>query len=109
MKGIWRSTALLTVLAAVVGISGCKKGEATQTGSAGSGATGRRGQPRIAVVQTVAVTKGSIARSVIVSGVVEPLRTVAVNSQLSGAVLAVKVEEGSLVRAGDTLARARRA
>ena len=50
------------------------------------------------------MTTGSIARSVTVSGVVEPLRTVAVNSQLAGAVLSVRVEEGTVVRAGDTLA-----
>jgi RND family efflux transporter MFP subunit len=91
-------------LATTLGASGCKRGEATQTGDAGPDGTGRRGQSRVAVVQTVAVTTGSISRSVTVSGVVEPLRTVAVNSQLSGAVLAVKAEEGSVVRAGDTLA-----
>jgi membrane fusion protein (multidrug efflux system) len=104
MKGIRRSATLLVALAAAIGTSGCKKGEATQTGSAAGGATTRRGQPRVAVVQTVPVTTGSISRSVTVSGVVEPLRTVAVNSQLSGAVLSVLVEEGRIVRTGDTLA-----
>ncbi len=101
--GRWRSTSLLVAFAATLGASACKQGEATQTGGPG-GAANRRGQPRVAVVQTVAVTTGSIARSVTVSGVVEPLRTVAVNSQLSGAVLSVRVEEGSVVRSGDTLA-----
>jgi RND family efflux transporter MFP subunit len=105
MKGFGRSVALLTVLAMALGASACRKGEATQTGGSGApGGAGRRGQPRVPVVQAVPVTTGSIARSVTVSGVIEPLRTVAVNSQLSGAVLSVRVEEGSVVRAGDTLA-----
>lgn len=107
MKAMRRSVGLL-VMTAVVGLSGCSKGEATQSASDASGGpssdTNRRGQPRVAAVRTVSVRVGSIARSVTVSNVVEPLRTVAVNSQLSGQVLAVHVEEGSVVRAGDTLA-----
>jgi membrane fusion protein (multidrug efflux system) len=108
MKAMRRSIGLL-VLVAAVGVSGCSKGEANQeaggaSAGAPSGSADRRGQPRIAAVRTVPVRVGSIARSVTVSGVVEPLRTVAVNSQLSGQVLALNVEEGSVVHAGDTLA-----
>ncbi|MCG6957232.1 MAG: efflux RND transporter periplasmic adaptor subunit [Gemmatimonadetes bacterium] len=107
MKAMVRSFGVL-VLAVAVGVSGCSKGEATPQASDASGGPsggmGRRGQPRVSAVQTVPVTVGSIARSVTVSGVVEPLRTVAVNSQLSGQVLAVNVEEGTVVHTGDTLA-----
>jgi len=108
MKAMRRSVGLL-VLAVAVGLSGCSKGEANQAAEGASAgapgaATNRRGQPRVAAVRTVSVRVGSIARSVTVSGVVEPLRTVAVNSQLAGQVLALNVEEGSVVRAGDTLA-----
>ena len=44
-------------------------------------------------------------RSINATGTVEPLRSVAINSQLSGSVLAVNVEEGDRVRVGTVLAR----
>jgi RND family efflux transporter MFP subunit len=56
-------------------------------------------------VETAPVTLGTIAREVTVSGTVEPIRTVAVNSQMAGALLDVNVEEGSPVREGQVLAR----
>jgi membrane fusion protein, multidrug efflux system len=49
--------------------------------------------------------QGSIAQEVALSGVVEPLRTVGVNSQLAGAVTQVFAEEGTRVRAGQVLVR----
>ena len=39
------------------------------------------------------------------AGILEPLRTVGVNSQMAGALLSVNVEEGNFVRAGQTLAQ----
>jgi RND family efflux transporter MFP subunit len=51
------------------------------------------------------VETGTISRDVTVSGVVEPIRTIAVNSQLSGALLTVETEEGMQVREGQILAR----
>jgi RND family efflux transporter MFP subunit len=56
-------------------------------------------------VQVARAELGTIARSLAVSGVVEPIRTVGVNSQMSGALLAVQVEEGVEVRQGQILAR----
>lgn len=56
-------------------------------------------------VELGTVTRGSIARTATVSGTVEPIRTIGVNSQLSGALLAVLVQEGDRVRAGVPLAR----
>jgi membrane fusion protein, multidrug efflux system len=56
-------------------------------------------------VEVAEVETGSIARSVTVSGVVEPLRSVGINSQVSGTLLDVMVEEGTLVRRGQPLAR----
>ena len=75
--------------------------------SAGAQAqTGRpNGAARVTPVEVVAVERGSIARAVNVSGVVEPIRSIAVNAQVSGALLAVNVEEGTLVRRGQQLAR----
>lgn len=72
-------------------------------GSAGGGPGGRGAQ--VTAVETAAVELGTIARTISVSGVVEPLRSVAVNSQLSGALLSVNVEEGTAVREGQVLAR----
>lgn len=89
----------LAVLAACGG-----SGEAAQQGQQGRpGARG--GGSRVAVVETGPVQTGSISREVNVSGVVEPIRTIGVNSQTSGALLAVHVEEGSRVREGQVLAR----
>ncbi|MEX1183294.1 MAG: efflux RND transporter periplasmic adaptor subunit [Gemmatimonadota bacterium] len=84
-------------------LAACGAGdESTQTASAG-----RPGGPgaRVPTVAVQPVARGSIARQVTVSGIVEPLRTIAVNSQLSGALTRVVVEEGDAVRAGAVLAR----
>jgi membrane fusion protein (multidrug efflux system) len=56
-------------------------------------------------VQLGTVTRGSIARTATVSGTVEPIRTIGVNSQLPGALLQVLVQEGDRVRPGAPLAR----
>jgi membrane fusion protein (multidrug efflux system) len=56
-------------------------------------------------VEVSTAASGSIARSLTVSGIVEPIRTVGVNSQLSGAILSLHAEEGDDVEKGDVLAR----
>jgi len=56
-------------------------------------------------VEVGTVKRGSIARTATVSGTVEPIRTIGVNSQISGALLQVLVQEGDRVRAGTPLAR----
>lgn len=66
---------------------------------------GGDGGPRVTVVETAPVESGSIAREVEVSGVVEPIRTVSVNSQLATMVNAVHAEEGDRVSTGAVLAR----
>jgi len=94
------STRLLVPLAALA-LAACGDGEAAPN----TGGGGRGGGPTAAPVETGLVELGTIARSVTVSGVVEPIRTVGVNSQLSGALLTVEVEEGMRVREGQVLAR----
>lgn len=69
------------------------------------GGRGGPGGDRITPVTTTVVELGTIARSITVSGVVEPLRSVGINSQLSGSILEVRVEEGDKVRTGAILAR----
>jgi RND family efflux transporter MFP subunit len=72
-------------------------------GGPGGGPGGGRGGPT--AVETAPVALGTIAREVTVSGTVEPIRTVAVNAQMAGALLDVNVEEGTPVREGQVLAR----
>ncbi|MHB1168040.1 MAG: efflux RND transporter periplasmic adaptor subunit [Longimicrobiales bacterium] len=64
-----------------------------------------RGPDAVTPVAVAAVERGEIARSVSVSGVIEPIRSVGVNAQVAGALLSVNVEEGSLVRQGQVLAQ----
>ena len=96
--------ALCTIL-----ITACGGNDSAQPaqaqGPGGGPGTGGAGGARVMPVELGTVARGSIARTVTVSGVIEPIRTVGVNSQLAGAVLQVAVEEGSVVRAGATMAR----
>jgi membrane fusion protein, multidrug efflux system len=96
----------LSLAALLVALTACSgDGEAAPTQQGRQGGPGGRGAPRIAVVETEAVQAGSIARDVNVSGVVEPIRSIGVNSQVAGALLSVTVEEGTQVRQGQILAR----
>ena len=73
--------------------------------AAGRPGGGPGGGPPVAVVETATVEEGSIAREIELSGVVEPIRTVSVNSQLATTVNAVYAEEGDRVSTGAVLAR----
>jgi membrane fusion protein, multidrug efflux system len=99
----------LALVSAACGRGGGEEAQAAstaQTGQGGmSGRGGAGGGARVAVVEVQPVTRGSIARQVTVSGIVEPVRSIGVNSQLSGAVNVVVVQEGDLVRQGAVLAR----
>lgn len=92
--------------------SGAQTAEATKGGPPGAGGPGGGGRggmggggARVMPVTVGQVTRGSIARTATVSGVVEPIRSIAVNAQLAGALLQVLAEEGVAVRAGTPLAR----
>ena len=92
----------LLVGGAIVAVA-CDRGESAP---AASGRGGPNGGPARVVPVAVAVAQlGTAARTVSASGAVEPLRTVAINSQVGGALLTVNVEEGSRVSAGTVLAR----
>ena len=75
------------------------------TGRAG-GRTGGRGGPtdRPTNVEIETVKRGSVSRNSIIAGMLEPIRTVGVNAQLSGILLSLKAEEGHRVQQGDVLA-----
>jgi len=97
-----RGPAWLAPFAVAMALAACGGGETSpaigQTAGGGPGA-------RPVTVETARVVEGDVARRVTLSGVVEPIRTIGVNSQLAGALLAVGVEEGSRVAAGTMLAR----
>jgi membrane fusion protein, multidrug efflux system len=93
-----------------VACGGPEAADAPAAGGQGMNGPGRGGGPGGGAggalpVEVVAVESGSIARSVTVSGVVEPIRTVGVNSQVAGTLLTVVVEEGNVVRRGQPMAR----
>jgi membrane fusion protein, multidrug efflux system len=106
--------AAVLAVALALGAAACGRGDDDQRGAAqnvpgpggmmsGRGPSG--GAARVAVVEVQPVARGSIARQVTVSGTIEPVRTIGVNSQLSGAVNVVLAQEGDLVRQGAVLAR----
>jgi RND family efflux transporter MFP subunit len=80
-------------------------GAAANSGRAG-GRTGGRGgvSDRPTPVEVELVKRGSVSRNSVIAGMLEPIRTVGVNAQLSGILLSVKAEEGHRVRQGDVLA-----
>lgn len=102
--GIGRGTRAVALLAlAALGVVGCGKDEAPAP--AGMARGPERGGPRTAVVEIAPAEVGTIARRITVSGIVEPIRTVGINSQISGAILSVGAVEGDVVHAGTVLAR----
>ena len=91
------------VLAAVTAAQ-CSSG-AARAGDPPSGRGGPNAREGAAV--PVAVTpaqRRTLARSVTLSAPVEPLRQIGVNSQMTGTVLRVVVQEGDRVRQGDLMA-----
>jgi RND family efflux transporter MFP subunit len=68
-----------------------------------SGTPGRAGESTIPVA-AAPVARRDLARSVTVTGPVEPVRMVGVNSLMAGTVLVLHAQEGDRVRAGQLLA-----
>lgn len=94
-------TALVCLLA--LGTGACGGDDSSSAEAATPGGPG--GGPPPVAVAVAPVERGDIARSVSVSGVVEPLRTISVSSQISGTLMEVTVEAGDRVREGQLLAR----
>lgn len=102
----------MLALTLVLGACG-RESDAAQPKGGGGGGGGGRGGPGGGrgggggppAVETTAVETGSIAREIEVSGTVEPLRSVGVNAQSAGALLAVNAEEGDFVQRGAVMAR----
>jgi RND family efflux transporter MFP subunit len=100
------------MLVALAPISSCTKpaGGEPASGTAASGRAGGRaggrGAPsdRPTPVEIELVKRGSVSRNSVIAGMLEPIRAVGVNAQLSGILLSLKAEEGHRVRQGDVLA-----
>lgn len=90
----WTTRAALAGTALFLGA--CSGGDAAEDGSGPEG--------RVYPVAAVAVEARDLARTVTVSGPVEPIRTIGVNAQMSGTVLRVHAQEGDRVAAGRLLA-----
>ncbi len=56
-------------------------------------------------LSTATVTQGTVARQIFATGTLQPARTVAVGSQLSGTIQSIEADFNSRVRAGQVLAR----
>jgi len=106
-------SALALIVAAGSSAISCTKpagGEPAPGGAANGGRTGGRaggrGGPsdRPTNVEIELVKRGSVSRTSMIAGMLEPIRTVGVNAQLSGTLLELKAEEGNRVRQGDVLA-----
>jgi len=98
----------LVVVAVAAGLTACGGGEAAEaprSGAAAQSGPPGEGPDRSVPVAVATVERGSIARAVSVSGVVQPIRSVGVNSQVAGVLLSVAVEEGDRVSQGTGLAR----
>jgi membrane fusion protein, multidrug efflux system len=75
-------------------------------GGGGPGGRGGRGFAPLQVtpVEIAVVARTTIANTSLVTGLLEPIQTVSVNAQLAGALLEVRVEEGTRVSEGQVLA-----
>ncbi|MGH9261890.1 MAG: efflux RND transporter periplasmic adaptor subunit, partial [Acidimicrobiales bacterium] len=90
---------------AVVGLAAAScGGQESGAATAGGARSGADPGARLLPVATVPVGRRDLARTVTVAAPVEPVRTIGVNSQTSGSVLAVHVQEGDRVAAGALLA-----
>jgi membrane fusion protein (multidrug efflux system) len=103
MRSLFLRLTSLMLLVAVTAACRSEQGEAATTAGQG-GPRGRTG-PQVIPVDFAVAELGSASRSVSATGTIEPIRSVGINSQISGAILAVNVEEGNTVRQGAVLAR----
>lgn len=80
---------------------------AAASAGGGGGPGGRTGAARpdqVTPVEIALVTRSTMVNSSLVTGLLEPIRTVSVNAQLGGALLEVRAEEGTRVSEGQVLA-----
>src|SRR5688572_10962558 len=104
-RSFYNSTIVLPLAALLAACGGESSGSpANGGGRGGRGGFGGNDSSRTTPVEVVTVSRGTLARTATVAGMLEPIRAVGVNSQLSGALRSVRVQEGDRVRQGQLLA-----
>ena len=83
----------------LVGVSACTR-QSSAPAAGGRGGGGGMGQT---MISTATAHQGDIGVYVNALGVVTPLKTVSINSRVQGQIVAVKYQEGQMVKAGDPL------
>lgn len=99
---------VLTLVAVAAAACGGDSSPAAAGGGGGPGGGpggAGRGGAQITPVEIAVVERVTLANTSLVTGLLEPIRTVSVNAQLGGALLEVRAEEGTRVRAGQLLAQ----
>ena len=96
----YKAAAWLTVVILAVAAAGCKPRPQTPP-AGGRGGAGSGFGP--IMVGTTTATNGSIGIYVNALGVVTPLKTDSINSRVQGQIVAVKYQEGQMVKVGDPL------
>lgn len=95
-----RAAPALALLTLPLALIACSRGDRPAQGSP-SGRGGSGGPTPVAAVE---VAPRDLARTITVTGPVEPIRTVQVSAQTGGTLLTVRVQEGDRVKVGDLLA-----
>jgi membrane fusion protein (multidrug efflux system) len=108
-----RALGQCVVFGALVVFASCRHGDAPDPsqaagaaapGAGAGGGRGGRGGSTVTPVEIEVARPTSIARTSLVAGVLEPIRTVGVTSVVGGMVQSLAAEEGTRVRAGQVLA-----
>lgn len=85
-------------------VGGAARGGGPGGGNAGGSPGGRGGADRPTPVEVETVRRGAVARTSMISGMLQPIRVVGVNAQLGGILLTLTAEEGHHVTKGEVLA-----
>ena len=107
MRFVIGKNVLLYASLAMLSLSACSKDGGQSAGSTPGGGAGRGrggGMDQVTPVEIALVERSAMVNTSLVTGLLEPIRTVSVNAQLGGALLSVRAEEGTRVSEGQILA-----
>ncbi len=106
MRFVIGKKTLLYASLAMLSLSACSKdGGQSAASTPGGGGRGRGGgADQVTPVEIALVERSAMVNTSLVTGLLEPIRTVSVNAQLGGALLKVRAEEGTRVSEGQILA-----
>lgn len=99
----WPQPVALALVSLLVGLAGCSEKPASTAGGGTGGGRGGRGGGGPAPVLVGKVYRKVVPLTLDAIGAVEPLRTSAIRSQVTGAMLRINFQEGQDVKQGDLL------